>query len=482
VPGSGNGVTVRRFWAADPAFIQSAIGKIRMMQFEKLRPIMKAQNNEMQDLHQALKFEQVGKGRAPNAGVDFVVVQSQSGKDDIALGLHAAPNQYTTSGIQTPDFMSQLGFVRSGCQFVDRRECFGRAIHKEFDLASFIGRFDEGFAEFKQAEQNLEACGFFFDQMEGWGYFLGKHSSGRRKRSFYELGDGHTVAESKELKQSEDAAFWYRFVWVVTSGGDKGWITHYHPKNPPLSVELEMVFSFLGLKTFASCPHFDFEPCSWTGLVYQQPSEDSFFNRNSEIAHQWFENHGNRFSLGVERLLRAHAIMEPVGMKLLPIPDATTRLRQEFGRHTTPLKPAPKRPATVGHFDVAISFAGTERKFAEELARRVREAGFSVFYDGFYPEDLWGKNLVETFYEIYSKGARYCVIFVSQEYTTRAWTIHERRSAQERMLKERGKEYILPIKADETELPGMPSTIGYVSLRELGIEKISEILLKKLAK
>jgi hypothetical protein len=50
------------------------------------------------------------------------------------------------------------------------------------------------------------------------------------------------------------------------------------------------------------------------------------------------------------------------------------------------------------------------------------------------------------------------------------------------MLKERGKEYILPIKADETELPGMPSTIGYVSLRELGIDKISEILLKKLAK
>ena len=136
----------------------------------------------------------------------------------------------------------------------------------------------------------------------------------------------------------------------------------------------------------------------------------------------------------------------------------------------------------MGHFDVAISFAGTERKFAEELASRVREAGFSVFYDGFYPEDLWGKNLVEIFYEIYSKGARYCVIFVSHEYNSRAWTIHERRSAQERMLKERGNEYILPIKADDTELPGMPSTIGYVSLKELGIDKISEILLKKLTK
>jgi hypothetical protein len=126
----------------------------------------------MQDPHQALKFEHIGKARAPRAGVDFVLVRGQSSKDDIGLGLHAAPNQYTTSGIQTPDFMSQLGFERAGCQFVDRRECFSRTVHKDFDLASFAGRFDEGFEEFKHAERNLETCVFFFDQMERWGYIF----------------------------------------------------------------------------------------------------------------------------------------------------------------------------------------------------------------------------------------------------------------------------------------------------------------------
>jgi hypothetical protein len=174
--------------------------------------------------------------------------------------------------------------------------------------------------------------------------------------------------------------------------------------------------------------------------------------------------------------------MEPFDTRLLPIPDASARLKEEFGRHTIPPKVAPKQPTTTGRFDVAISFAGTERSIAEQLAKRVRDAGFSVFYDGFYPEDLWGKDLVETFHEIYSKRARYCVILVSQEYNDRAWTIHERRSAQERMLKERGNEYILPIKADDAELPGMPSTFGYVSLRELGVDKIADLLLKKLAK
>jgi hypothetical protein len=48
------------------------------------------------------------------------------------------------------------------------------------------------------------------------------------------------------------------------------------------------------------------------------------------------------------------------------------------------------------------------------------------------------------------------------------------------MLEERGKEYILPVKANDVELPGMPSTVGYVSLKELGIEKIGDLLIRKL--
>jgi hypothetical protein len=68
----------------------------------------------------------------------------------------------------------------------------------------------------------------------------------------------------------------------------------------------------------------------------------------------------------------------------------------------------------------------------------------------------------------------------SREYVDRQWTNHERQHAQARAIKERGREYILPIKLDESELPGMPPTIGYLSLTEMGIDQIAEILLKKL--
>ncbi len=131
-------------------------------------------------------------------------------------------------------------------------------------------------------------------------------------------------------------------------------------------------------------------------------------------------------------------------------------------------------------FDVALSFAGTERHYAEKLATRVRNAGFEVFYDAFYPEQLWGKDLPSFFDRIYRKDSRFCVMFVSREYAERMWTTHERRSAQARAVEEKGGEYILPIRIDETDLDGLPPTVGHVSLKESSIEQIADLLVNKL--
>jgi hypothetical protein len=131
------------------------------------------------------------------------------------------------------------------------------------------------------------------------------------------------------------------------------------------------------------------------------------------------------------------------------------------------------------NFDVAISFAGSERELAEKLAEKLRAAGIIVFYDNFYPEHLWGKNLTAFFDEIYRKRAKFCMILVSKEYKDRQWTNHELRSAQAKALELKGQEYILPVKIDDTELEGLPPNVGYVSI-SLGVEKIADMLIKKL--
>jgi len=61
------------------------------------------------------------------------------------------------------------------------------------------------------------------------------------------------------------------------------------------------------------------------------------------------------------------------------------------------------------------------------------------------------------------------------------WTTHERQSAQARALLERGNDYILPIMIEDIELPGMPGTVGYLSLKQYPIDAITDLLIKKLS-
>ena len=300
----------------------------------------------------------------------------------------------------------------------------------------------------------------------------------------------------QQLKQSEDDAFLFRLTWIETPQ-ERGWVTHYHPKHPPLSSELQGVLEYLGFRQFASCAEFDFESCFFRSLRFQSHG-DGFFDGNAELAHRAFDAHAAQFSPALLKLLSANVEIEQVGFPFLLTrqpkerlsadiehkttrPPPTNRASMATLRATATVRAAPTTTAAITpeSFDVAISFAGTERAYAKQLADLARGAGFSVFYDEFYPEFLWGKNLYVTFDEIFRKRARYCVIFVSKEYRSRAWTNHEIRSAQARALNQKGGDYILPIKVDDTELEGLLPTIGYLPI-ERGIDEIAAILIKKM--
>jgi hypothetical protein len=131
-------------------------------------------------------------------------------------------------------------------------------------------------------------------------------------------------------------------------------------------------------------------------------------------------------------------------------------------------------------YDVAISFAGPQRSQAEELAAATRRAGYEVFYDRFYAHELWGKDLATYFDDVFRKQSRFCVLFISNEYANRMWTIHERRSAVARALSERGGEYLLPVQVEAVEIPGLLPTIGYLSLEDYTIPQVAELLEQKL--
>ena len=132
-------------------------------------------------------------------------------------------------------------------------------------------------------------------------------------------------------------------------------------------------------------------------------------------------------------------------------------------------------------YDVALSFAGEDRPHAEKLAKLLEAGGYSVFYDEFERAELWGKNLYTYFSSIYKDQARYCIMFLSKHYAQKLWTKHELQSAQARAFAEENREYILPIRLDDTEIPGILLTAGYLDLRSMTIEAIYQVLVEKLS-
>ena len=131
-------------------------------------------------------------------------------------------------------------------------------------------------------------------------------------------------------------------------------------------------------------------------------------------------------------------------------------------------------------YDVAVSFAGEDRALVEEFVSILVSNHVSVFYDSWERAELWGKDLYQYLDTIYSQAARYCIIFVSSNYVKKAWTRHELRSAQARAFQQ-NSEYILPIKLDDTELPGLPGTIAYIDARHIKIDEVARLLLEKLS-
>jgi len=130
-------------------------------------------------------------------------------------------------------------------------------------------------------------------------------------------------------------------------------------------------------------------------------------------------------------------------------------------------------------FDIALSFAGEDRSYVDQVANLLRDSGVKVFYDLFEEANLWGKNLYDYLSDIYMNKAVYTIMFVSEHYAKKLWTSHERKAMQARAFQE-SQEYILPARFDDTEISGVLPTTGYISLTDRSPEKFVDVIHKKL--
>ena len=251
----------------------------------------------------------------------------------------------------------------------------------------FAESFQSSYGLLTSSLKDLERCGLYLDQPEGWGYFYGKPSEAITYSEPI-LGDGHNAISVKRLKRSEDSSYYYCLTFL-TSDSCKGWVKHYRPKQTP-SLELQSAFKFLGLKEFQKCPEYDFELCYWYSVRARNVNP---IERNShdfmvvERVHSSFDANEQYFLPGTQGLLEAHRIIQDCGFTFLSIHKQEDSQSSTSNIEAKSEPPKPKsKPAASGlrdnnSYDAALSFAAAEREHAEELATILEGEGFSVFYD-----------------------------------------------------------------------------------------------------
>lgn len=130
-------------------------------------------------------------------------------------------------------------------------------------------------------------------------------------------------------------------------------------------------------------------------------------------------------------------------------------------------------------YHVALSFAGEDRDTAKELASALKNENVTVFYDEDEIDNLWGKDLYQYFQEIFRDKANFCIPIISINYERKLWTSHELKQMQARAFNER-REYILPLRLDDTEIPGINETTGFIDLRSESTANVAKLVVKKL--
>lgn len=130
-------------------------------------------------------------------------------------------------------------------------------------------------------------------------------------------------------------------------------------------------------------------------------------------------------------------------------------------------------------YQVALSFAGEQREYVREVANALAARHIALFYDEFEANALWGKDGAEHFHRIYSQDTQYVVMFVSAEYVAKSWTRHERRSAISRQMED-DSEYILPVRFDDTPVPGLPATLQYLEAEKYSPAALAVEIAKKI--
>jgi hypothetical protein len=132
-------------------------------------------------------------------------------------------------------------------------------------------------------------------------------------------------------------------------------------------------------------------------------------------------------------------------------------------------------------FLVALSFSGERRSIVKEVAEQVASSIGSdrVLYDEYYKAEFARPDLDTYLQRLYHNESELIVVFLCSDYDRKEWCGLEWRAIRD-IIKRRRTESVMLFRFDNTEIPGLFSTDGYVWIGDQSAKQLSQLILQRL--
>ena len=132
-------------------------------------------------------------------------------------------------------------------------------------------------------------------------------------------------------------------------------------------------------------------------------------------------------------------------------------------------------------FRVALSFPSEHREFVAKVADHLAaELGQKcVLYDQYYEAELARPNLDVYLQNLYHDESELIVVFLCADYDRKEWCTLEWRAIRD-LIKHRQASDVMPLRFDNTIIPGLFSIDGYVWISDRSADDVAKLIIERL--
>lgn len=132
-------------------------------------------------------------------------------------------------------------------------------------------------------------------------------------------------------------------------------------------------------------------------------------------------------------------------------------------------------------FKIALSYPGERRDFVKQVADRLadRVGRDRVLYDCYYEAEFARPDLDTYLQRLYRDESELIAVFLCADYERKLWCGLEWRIVRT-LIMNRQAATIMPLRFDNTEIPGLSPIDGYVWIGGRSPQKIADLILERM--